>query len=42
MAGDEYPSTSITTQGFVGWDISQETSSLQWEAFPVPAAFSLP
>lgn len=28
--------------GHVGWDISQETSSLQWEASRIPAAFLCP
>lgn len=28
--------------GHVGWDIAQETSSLQWEASLVPAAFLCP
>lgn len=39
MSGDEYPNTRGSC---VGWDISQKTSSLQWEAFPVPAAFLCP
>lgn len=39
MSGDEY---SNTRGSCVGWDFSQKTSSLQWEAFPAPAAFLCP
>lgn len=40
MTGVEYASGSV--KGHVGWGISQKTSSLQWEASPIPSAFLCP